>query len=370
MQPGVKYLLSQSCEPYIKVQNGPEDFGITGWECIKPNATYNYASFQNSKKTRRHQSSRSKYLVHSIVEESERPENYMTGELDEFFSYTYPKEFSKDAQVNITNHASPSSSLQRPTQLLQYPQPVYLDPVLPYRFANQMDTKARNDLARIISMQLKPEVLIEQIIIENRLRAMSEGNFKYLNLEGVGVDPKAIHDLDKGARVTAGKSQSTPTLAHLQSPHQLQQLHPHRKTKRRKPLEWCTLNSEMVAPHHPVPCPTPNIMETMETMEGRRTELTMKDSVLKIQPPLPSGNMTNFRLPYLSSQGQTSSKHLHMRSTYKQMGANGALEGDSIHVPVVTPFLGAGIGGANGNPEPLWQPNKVKHASKLRSLRH
>jgi len=96
--------------------------------------------------------------------------------------------------------------------------------VSPYR-SSQLDLSARSDLANIISMQLKPELLVEQLIIENRLRTTRLAAFP--PLEGIKCDRNGTN------QKLPTKSHSTPTL--------VPQHRKHRRRKPRAPLEWCEL---------------------------------------------------------------------------------------------------------------------------------
>ena len=168
----------------------------------------------------------------------------MSGELDANFNYVYKGSnqlnSSKQSNRPLTRPLPPTPpSTAKIRSILAS---TYLDPAAPYHTTPRMDTEdARLDLARIVAMQLKPELLVEQLMIENRLRCMNLENHQQLNLEGVGVDPKSIHQLDKGAWLRAVKSKSTPALGSMQA-------NSHRKSRRRRNmpnhpvLDWCALN--------------------------------------------------------------------------------------------------------------------------------
>ena len=143
---------------------------------------------------------------------------YMSGYLDEDYSYVYRGGLSSEARQD-----SASYPLYRhfPTQTKST---IELEPVLPYRHA---DPSTRTDISRIVSMQLKPEILVEHLLIENRLRTMSLG--KIPSLEGVGVN---------GDQKAAQKSDSAPLLRKTTS-----QAAKKRRQKVQPHLEWCKLNT-------------------------------------------------------------------------------------------------------------------------------
>ncbi len=94
-----------------------------------------------------------------------------------------------------------------------------------------MDPSTRTQLEQILALQLKPELLVEQLIIENRLRTMSLNAFPVL--EGIGFEGKR-GKVGRGDQKLPPKSFSTPSI------HSLNEFAPppqHRKHRRRKPKQ-------------------------------------------------------------------------------------------------------------------------------------
>ena len=155
---------------------------------------------------------------------------YMSGYIDDAYSYVYKEGLS--SKSNGEGPPSPHSMYKRfHTQTT-----AKLEPAILYRHP---DPNTQLDIARIVAMQPKPELLVEQLLIENRLRMMSLAAFPNLNLEGVGVAS------DKGERLS-NKSGSAPSLRVATQQHQRVQTQHKEKRRKRKvqvPLEWCSLNS-------------------------------------------------------------------------------------------------------------------------------
>ncbi|XP_064393786.1 uncharacterized protein LOC135341203 isoform X2 [Halichondria panicea] len=201
-----------------------------GWKLIRPAAAY--VVTQTPSVTRRkkillpdadsHPSRHVKFDSTSTGRSSKLADypymSNMTGHLNEDYSYVYREGLSSDVSGNSVY----PFYKHFPTQTRST---IELEPVVQYRCP---DPSTQIDISRIVSMQLKPEVLVEQLLIENRLRTMSMAALPTLNLEGVGVSS------DKSSQ----KSDSAPLLR--KSSYQ------NVKKKRRKPyaqLEWCSLNA-------------------------------------------------------------------------------------------------------------------------------
>ena len=195
-----------------------------GWKLVRPAAAY--VVQQTPFVTRRKkvvppdtESHASRHVTFDSTS-TNKPADYpymsnMTGHLNEDYSYVYREGFSDGNSVYPFYKHFPTQT--RST--------IELEPPVQYRCP---DPSTQVDISRIVSMQLKPEVLVEQLLIENRLRTMSMAALPTLNLEGVGVSS------DKSAQ----KSDSAPLLR--KSSYQ------NVKKKRRKlhaPLEWCILNA-------------------------------------------------------------------------------------------------------------------------------
>lgn len=152
---------------------------------------------------------------------------YMSGYIDDDYCYVYKEGLSSKSKYE-GSPPPPSMYKRFHTQKLE--------PAIPYRHP---DPNTQLDIAKIVAMQLKPELLVEQLLIENRLRMMSLSAFPTLNLEGVGVAS------DKDERLS-NKTGSAPSLRVATQQHpRTQTQHKERRRKRRVqvPLEWCSLNA-------------------------------------------------------------------------------------------------------------------------------
>ena len=340
----VKELFSLSGQPYNKLSAGPRELSVRGWAPIRPTAAYDLTLLYRKRKTFKRDKPIKPPSLQTKV--SDTLPSYMSGKLDDTYSYVYTGGLSKGttSEPSLPQHRSLP---QKATT--QFPPVVYLDPVMPYHTAYQMDPQVRMDLARIIAMQLKPEFLVEQIIIESKLRKMkleSKQDKHSLNLEGVGVDPKSIPDLDRGAQVFPVKSKSSPVLPSLSTNHRKMT-----KPRPRRPLEWCTLNFDTF--HL---CSIPEITHTVSSLGTRNTT---DKNILNVESS-PSGT-ADYRLPSLK-QITTHKRKISQHTS--------ALAGDrgSLQIPVVAPSLGLG-GGVRVEPEQKWQQRKVKHTNTLSSFR-
>lgn len=220
--------LNCSLESSVSITSESSRRGLFGWRLVRPSAAYVITPHTASK--------RRSVSVHGIETPTERKSeqasihtdyprhsddlSYMSGYIDENYSYVY-----KDGVSSKITNGRPSSL---PTMYKCFPK-VDLGPVFPYRHP---DPNTQSDIAKIVAMQLKPELVVEQLIIENRLRTMSLTGFPKLNLEGVGISTK-------GERPST-KSGSAPLLrvAKKQSQHKEKK----RKRRVRVPLEWCSFN--------------------------------------------------------------------------------------------------------------------------------
>lgn len=393
----VKHLLSQSQLPYKHVLAGLEELDVSGWRNVRSKAVYDLTSPQKLKHSHRYGGRAARaHKPRSLLQQpvmTNSGASCMSGELDQHFNYIYKGGLSRYA-----GSAGPLSHLPPPPPLSSYqryrlPSTLHLDPAFPHHSANQMRPEGRLDLAQIVAMQLKPELLVEQIVIENRLRTMNIGSLSHLSyLEGIGVDPKSIHDLDKGMWLQAAARKSTPLLSGLQTQH--------RKTNKRRvlrrfpmALDWCTLNADASNDVHVNPVNPGGLMEGNNYgMEGRdhlnmdersrynmegydaegRGHYNTEAPLLQVGSPL-SVN-TRYRLPQLSFQtaanpSQFSTRGLRGSVIQREHVREGA--GKSLHIPVVSPSLRTERGGEAsglGSPEGYWHAKNVKFVNKLSSL--
>lgn len=192
-----------------------------GWKAIRPSAVYTVppTPFATKKKKNVPEIELSRHVTFdSTTTVANKDFPYMNGHLDDEYSYVY----GGGLRPEETASRYPSTYKYFPTQTRST---IELEPAVQYRCP---DPSTQIDISRIVSMQLKPEVLVEQLLIENRLRTMSLAAIPTLNLEGVGVRS------DKSTQ----KSDSAPLLR--KSTHQSVKK---RRTKLQTPLEWCHLNT-------------------------------------------------------------------------------------------------------------------------------
>lgn len=217
--PSLRSLLSLSGPSSILtalISNRVEDMN-GGWKAVRPCAEYGCTPAE--RRRRSHGVAVTPLRKRGEDEREEYP--YMSGHLDEEYSYVYSRKHS----------SKPSSGPVHPLHPPMYHrQTVLPDPVMPYR-TTQLDSPAHSELANLVAMQLRPEILVERIVIENRLRTMSLAAFPVL--EGIGCGKNSA-----AKQTASSKSKSTPMLVPQ-----------HRKHQRRKPqfsLEWCPLSKQPV----------------------------------------------------------------------------------------------------------------------------
>ncbi len=383
----VKNLLSQSNHPYTHLLSGPKEMRFGRWESIRPRADYNLSLLfllhpppPATKKPKNSYKSRPSLHHARVGGEESDPSHYMSGELDESFSYVYREGDSREPHLPAVA-SGPASRI--PESVHPYYPPVFnLDPVLPYKSQEKMSPELRIDLARIVAMQLKPELLVEQIVIENRLRTMTPADVqRHLNLEGVGVDPRSIRELDRGMLLTV-KSKSTPALdSHIHKANN------HRKVKRvrprqRPPLEWCSFNSDVHPPHYN------SIMQSSSVGNVNHYEMEGEGDESLFGLNL---GVTNFRLPRITPHKQIPHPHPHSspgghsetaKNSYpfpiplppppppalKTASPVNTTEKQKGPVHIIVPSLHPAGGGVRMEPEEMWP--KVKYSKTLRPFKH
>ena len=245
-------LLSCSSSPYDSLFAGPplNKATLSGWENVRPCAEYDLITL-NRKRRKRHSSNlltRRVVSLPNLRTKVQQKESYMSGHLDENFSYVYTRGLSDKARAEELRKEPPVYHFLDPMQQQKSrslsTHTLTLDPVFETRHLAQMDPRTRSDVSRIIAMQLKPEILAEQLIIENRLRTLDLNAYPVLGSDGV----------KSGKDKIPTKSISAPSL--INGASQSQQQPSHRKKRRRKlrprppgPLEWCSLAIQ--EPKHP-----------------------------------------------------------------------------------------------------------------------
>lgn len=304
--PSLRSLLSLSGPPSLLmavVTNKAEEMN-GGWEAVRPCAEYDFTVA--GRRRRPHGVAASHLMIGERGEDWSAMYPYMSGQLNEDFSYVYTGELSSKTHGNSASHFNPPPVPLPPPNY--HAQTFPLDPVTPYR-SSQLDPSARSDLANIISMQLKPELLVEQLIIENRLRTMSLAAFP--PLEGIKCDRNGTN------QKLPTKSHSTPTL--------VPQHRKHRRRKPRAPLEWC------------------------ELARGSQLEVG-EERLLAVQP------FDGRRQPSLLL-GSSGPKYRNKKEKGKWVGDSIAYVGGPVPLPVVAPTLEPS--GELDHTPTRWKPNKL-----------
>ena len=216
-----------------------------GWKPVRPHAVYDVRRAAAPNKRRRAPATlnaASTLSVEPADDKSSGKHSYMSGELDENHSYVYRGGLSSRAGTRETPESpggglAGSSPYSRPRKHVQT---VTLEPSAVAEASAHALVQCRDELSRILALQLKPELLVEQLIIENRLRSMSLAAFPVLeNSRGGSTRP-----VKKSKRTY---SQSTPSLGTLPNTHVDYQPPRHRGVRERaakqrregRHLQWC-----------------------------------------------------------------------------------------------------------------------------------
>lgn len=195
----------------------------------------------------------------------------MSGCLDENFSYTYPGGLS-DKSGAIEEHKlhkeSPTHHYNSTVDPLQkqssQPQStatisthtLTLDTVLASRlYAAQMGRRTRDEISKIIAIQLRPDILAEQLSVETRLRSLDLSAFPVLRTDRGCISSKSdckFNNLDSFERGSCSSISAPPTYngatshAPAQSQQQSHTQRKKRKSRQRKQIdpksprhEWC-----------------------------------------------------------------------------------------------------------------------------------
>ena len=381
----VRQLQSLSATPYRQVLPGLAEADVSGWRNVRGTAeydlTWNPAAPPPPGGGRRHKGAGRKPRSHQQgrreADVSDSHSSYMSGELDKSFNYVYRGGPSKRAS-SAAVETPPTQHQPLPPIPLHYmygvPSTVHLDPALPYMPQHQTEEAIRANWARIVSSQLNSDLLVKQIVIENRLRTMHvDRDVGRLNLEGVGVDPKSIHELDKGAWLHAargrGSSSSSSLLTGLQSSQQRKARKKRARLHQQMTLDWCTLNTQPRGPGgvnigglggvNIGGLGGPNVM-------GEKALLQTFDEPTKYRlSRLTPNDEKTPNSPQLAKPPQFTNKRL-QELLEREKAREGEGSGQPVHMSVVSPSLGM----TNSTPELYWQlDSKVKHINKLRSLR-
>lgn len=398
----VKNLLSLSSKPYdVEMMKGLEDFSVAGWQKVRPKADYDITLLDPARITRQRTTHHHHHLQHrkrrssSLASKQSPPELYMSGDLDESYSYVYREGLSKrgEQDSSATSSSAPFPLSSPPYHLVttpasattqhKFPSVVQLDTTLPY--SRSTKEQVEMDLARLVALKLKPELLVEQIVIENRLRTMGPLNTEPL---GYGHHGYSVLDLDHiGSNsgpppnsVAAVRSMPalSGTVAASATTHR-------RKGQRWRPkphpsLAWCTLNPDSIqAGNNSTSSNNHTGMTVTTTSANKGGNLVMDGSLINAHQTAGSSNSTRFRLPRLLTQsGQAPNMTPPQQQQQQQRRLMDIPRRQSaVGLPVVSPSLHLG-GVVKAEPaEQLWQQyhdyngsssNQVKYANKLRSL--
>lgn len=291
----VKKLLRENAKLWRPLRSEPvsdhTEEMCCGWKLVRPSAEYDLTRTRRKKKT---------FPVGAVTPE-EGPTgaqcSYMSGELDENFSYVYKGGLSPRASKEYTLTSSTEDSIDQRSRssaaMAQcHRQTVVLEPHMlspHYSGQAQMEALAKNraELAKILALQLKPELLVEQLIIENRLRTMSLAAFPVL--ESIGTSKRKTY------------SKSTPALGTLPNTHvNYQRRQRHQKGSPHKPpkahLQWCGLNGGQTA--SPTPPNPHNGLQYLER-SGVHLQSNSKQTVQRDTAGIPM-DPSQYHLPKVS----------------------------------------------------------------------
>lgn len=261
---------------------------------------------------------------------------YMSGELDENYTYVYKGGLSDRAEGGASENTRTQYPFHCPPQLQKHVQTVTLEPSLS-NDASAHEASCRAELSRILSLQLKPELLVEQLIIENRLRTMSLAAFPVLE----GSESKV-------SRSDRMYSHSTPTLPNTHVNYRTpksRRYHGRERTPQHKPpgrqevkpphMQWCdSLSSQRSSSSHKIrherhSRTLPHLSHCQSALHHRERSSAFK------QPERKSTQQTTTC---------TTSSGNHSSSMYVHVTDNPTFEVDphpslQYHLPVVTPTL-------------------------------
>jgi len=320
----LKELQRQSSLVYTRVLESPVLGGFSGWDKVRPCPVYDFNTPPCCKPTPSKKSnSRFPRSLRHKPAATPPTTSYMSGDYDENYSYVYSPGLSKRCRREIARNAEKNSSVTRPPlphppvhplishhpvphppvvypqsglHVTQSPAPkatcstVYLDPDISQPPSlKQKEAQLQSELSKVVKMQMKPELLVEQIIIENRLRAlggMKTHSSRYLNLDVVGMSPKITPShFDKGIaalnKTAEQQSRSAPSLLPPSIPHPHQKPPPKSKSRRKtKPvLDWCSLHNPEVASS-----PRSSLQRTSGAIiASARKEVSNMNSVLSVK---------------------------------------------------------------------------------------
>lgn len=193
--------------PCVELVSNRVEEMCCGWKQVRPLATYDLRKPTANKRRKAVANASSTLSVTHKDDKSPENWSYMSGELDEDYSYVYrgglsSRTVSEPQMSNLGSHFSPPRKHVRT---------VTLEPSATSEASVHALAHCRDELSRILALQLKPELLVEQLIIENRLRTMSLAAFPVLEAGGGGESTFRRNERTY--------SQSTPSLGNLPNTH-------------------------------------------------------------------------------------------------------------------------------------------------------
>ena len=349
------------CEP---VSDQTEEM-CCGWKRIRPSAEYDLTAKTARSKRKKAAPAAPPELAatSSLSLVSQDGENaakcpYMSGELDETFSYIYKGGLSNRAENRNTGTESVQKNLSTQSLSQKHIQTVTLMPSQPT--GAQALANCRAELSRILALQLKPEILVEQLIIENRLRTMSLAAFPVLEDIGAG-----------GGRSDKMYSHSTPALGTLPNTHvNYQSLTRHKRQRRHHQSSKECYPSDNLAKWEAA---KPHLQWCSSLSSHKSSSLQLTDTGA-------SGQNTGMSPPQLSHHPSALHLHLHKRSsgmlhqkskknirnssdpTFADVGSTEPAA--HYRLPVVAPSLPSGAASGGGSKSNrrlnslLYQPDK------------
>ena len=247
------------------------------WENVRPSALYDLtnlhtANSQQRRRTKRN-SSNQYPLARGAVSlpnlrttkvapsHKEFSETYMSGYLDDNFSYVHPGGLSERSgtidehklhKESPTHHYNAEPLKQRQTSQSVSTHTLTLDSVFASRlYAAQMDSRTRSEISKIVAMQLRSDVLAEQLFVESRLRNLDLNGFPLL---GMGNSGSLESARGKSLSISARPIINSSSHNNIQAQKQ-QQSHKKREKRQRKqqeskfppPLDWCPISIQETA---------------------------------------------------------------------------------------------------------------------------
>ena len=250
------------------------------WENVRPSALYDLTNLHtaNSQRRRTKRNSGNQYpLARGAVSlpnlrttkvapsPKEFSESYMSGYLDENFSYIHPGGLSERSgaieehklhKESPMHHYNAKPSKQRHTSQSISTHTLTLDSVFASRlYAAQMDSRTRSEISKIVAMQLRSDVLAEQLFVESRLRSLDLNAFPLLGMGntsgGQGVNNSLESARGKSLSISAPPMNNSASHNNIQAQRQ-QQSHKKQEKRQRKqqeskfppPLDWYPISVE------------------------------------------------------------------------------------------------------------------------------